>query len=32
MAERLFKDESDKLMGAMSEVYKEIGCGFLEPA
>ena len=27
----LFKDESYKIMGAMFEVYKEMGCGFLEP-
>ena len=31
MTELLFKDESYKLMGAMFEVYKEMGCGFLEP-
>jgi len=31
MAEMLFKDESHKIMGAMFEVYKEMGCGFLEP-
>jgi len=31
MAEILFKDESYKIMGAMFEVYKEMGCGFLEP-
>ena len=30
MAEILFKDESYKIMGAMFEVYKEMGCGFLE--
>ena len=30
MAEILFKEESYKLMGAMFEVYKEMGCGFLE--
>ena len=26
----LFKDESFRIMGACFEVYKEIGCGFLE--
>jgi GxxExxY protein len=31
MTEILFKDESYKIMGAMFEVYKEMGCGFLEP-
>ena len=31
MAEILFKEESYNLMGAMFEVYKEMGCGFLEP-
>ena len=31
MAEILFKEESYKIMGAMFEVYKELGCGFLEP-
>ncbi|HNP84277.1 MAG TPA: GxxExxY protein, partial [Nitrospira sp.] len=31
MAEILFKDESYNIMGAMFEVYKEMGCGFLEP-
>ena len=30
MAEILFKEESYKIMGAMFEVYKEMGCGFLE--
>ena len=30
MTEILFKDESYKIMGAMFEVYKEMGCGFLE--
>ena len=30
MGEILFKDESYKIMGAMFEVYKEMGCGFLE--
>lgn len=27
----LYKDESYKIMGACFEVYKEKGCGFLEP-
>jgi GxxExxY protein len=31
MAEILFREESYKIMGAMFEVYKEMGCGFLEP-
>ena len=31
MTEILFKDESYKIIGAMFEVYKEMGCGFLEP-
>ena len=31
MTEILYKDESYKIMGAMFEVYKEMGCGFLEP-
>ena len=30
MAELLFKDESYRIMGAMFEVYREMGCGFLE--
>ena len=30
MAKILFKEESYKVMGAMFEVYKEMGCGFLE--
>ena len=30
MTEILFKDESYKIMGAIFEVYKEMGCGFLE--
>ncbi len=29
--EILFKEESYKIMGACFEVYKEKGCGFLEP-
>ncbi|HEX3148319.1 MAG TPA: GxxExxY protein [Gemmataceae bacterium] len=31
MAEILFKDESYRIMGACFEVYKEKGCGFVEP-
>ena len=31
MAEILLKDESYRIMGAMFEVYREMGCGFLEP-
>ena len=31
MTEILFKDESYRIMGACFEVYKEKGCGFLEP-
>ena len=31
MTEILFKDESYTIMGAMFEVYNEMGCGFLEP-
>jgi len=31
MAEILFKDESYQVMGAMFEVYREMGSGFLEP-
>ena len=30
MAEIVFKDESYQIMGACFEVYKEMGCGFLE--
>lgn len=30
MAEIIFKDESYRIMGACFEVYKEMGCGFLE--
>jgi len=30
MVEILFKDESYKIMGALFEVYREMGCGFLE--
>lgn len=31
MAEIQFKEESYRIMGACFEVYKEMGCGFLEP-
>lgn len=31
MTDLLFADESYRIMGAMFEVYKEMGCGFLEP-
>jgi GxxExxY protein len=31
MSEILFKDESYRIMGACFEVYKEKGCGFVEP-
>jgi len=31
MTEIIFKEESYGIMGAMFEVYKEMGCGFLEP-
>src|SRR5437763_550781 len=31
MPEIIYKDESYKIMGACFEVYKEMGCGFLEP-
>ncbi len=30
MAELVLKDESYQIMGACFEVYKEMGCGFLE--
>ncbi|MCZ2341284.1 MAG: GxxExxY protein [Bacteroidales bacterium] len=30
MAEIIFPDESYRIMGACFEVYKELGCGFLE--
>jgi GxxExxY protein len=30
-AEILFKEESYRIMGACFEVYREKGCGFLEP-
>ena len=29
--EILFKEESYRIMGACFEVYKEMGCGFVEP-
>ena len=29
--EIVFKDESYRIMGACFEVYKEMGCGFVEP-
>jgi GxxExxY protein len=31
MADLIYKDESYAIMGACFEVYKEKGCGFLEP-
>ena len=31
MAELIYSEESYKIMGACFEVYKEMGCGFLEP-
>ncbi|MDV6030158.1 MAG: GxxExxY protein [Phycisphaera sp. RhM] len=31
MSKVLYKKESYKIMGSMFEVYKEMGCGFLEP-
>jgi GxxExxY protein len=31
MTEIIYKDESYKIMGACFEVYKHMGCGFLEP-
>ena len=30
MGEIIYKEESYQLMGACFEVYKEMGCGFLE--
>ncbi len=30
MAEILFREESYKVVGACFEVYKEMGCGFVE--
>lgn len=29
--EIVYKDESYRIMGACFEVYKEMGCGFVEP-
>jgi GxxExxY protein len=31
MTELIYKEESYKIIGACFEVYKEMGCGFLEP-
>lgn len=31
MSELLYKDEAFKIMGACFEVYREKGCGFVEP-
>ena len=31
MSEIIFKEESYRIIGACFEVYKEMGCGFLEP-
>ncbi len=31
MKELLYKDETYKIIGACFEVYKKMGCGFLEP-
>ena len=31
MAEIIYKDESYRIMGACFEVYKVMGCGFVEP-
>lgn len=31
MSELLFKEECYRIMGACFEVYKETGCGFVEP-
>jgi GxxExxY protein len=31
MAEILYKEESYRIMSACFEVYKEMGCGFVEP-
>ena len=31
MSDLIYKDESFKIMGACFEVYKNKGCGFLEP-
>lgn len=32
MTEIIYKEESYRIMGACFEVYKEMGCGFLESA
>ena len=31
MSEIIYKEESYRIIGACFEVYKEMGCGFLEP-
>ncbi len=31
MVEMIYKEESYRVMGACFEVYREMGCGFLEP-
>jgi len=31
MTEIVYRDESYRIMGACFEVYKEMGCGFVEP-
>jgi GxxExxY protein len=31
MSEILYKEESYRILGACFEVYKEMGCGFVEP-
>ncbi len=31
MTEIIYKEESYQIIGACFEVYKEMGCGFLEP-
>jgi GxxExxY protein len=31
MTDIVFRDESYKIMGACFEVYREMGCGFVEP-
>ncbi len=31
MTEIIYKEESYRIIGACFEVYKEMGCGFLEP-
>jgi GxxExxY protein len=31
MAELIYKSESHRIMGACFEVYREMGCGFVEP-